>query len=294
MSLLRKSSIITHGAKENHAWKKASILIEPAEGLRKGDKQPSINNYETTKKQDGHFTDKNHEISKISYWKTAGKFFKSIPRLFDIRIFINMVKENLAIYREAKSVNEQDVVRDPKLVKAKVFLKFSAALAISEIAGTYIIALPAGIALQEINKNAYMGVAGTFLGDYLGASAAFQLAWFSLNIEYYSRSANNVFRKIKNFYKDILSFEFAAFKSAFPVYMICSGISSAMIALTNLASPGLAERAHVMPVIAQLLNSQVAEVVYLVNLSRRLPDLVQTLTKRYEKYLERVYNQDQE
>jgi hypothetical protein len=222
----------------------------------------------------------------------VGSAAKKSLTLFNPKQIYREAKEDIRIFREAKSITDSEIVGKHEVIAAKIHGKLTAGIAISEFVGTYIGAWSVGVALQELTKNAYWGVAGTIIGDYLPAVVSFQAAWLALNVSYYKNSAKSFWGKVKHFYKDILPLHAAAVVAAVPAYIVGGAVSSGIIALVNNFFPHGAEKIHVMPLISETINFGVVEVIYLTLLASQAVNYAKSITNRYSAYLDRMFSKN--
>ncbi len=233
-------------------------------------------------------TDK-HESRGMRALHAVGSAAQKSLTLFNPKQIYRKAREDIRTFREAKSIKDADIAGQHEVISAKIDMKLAAGIAISEFVGTYIGAWSVGVALQELTKNAYWGVAGTIIGDYLPAVLSFQVAWLALNTQYYSNSAKSFWGKVKHFYKDILPLHAAAVIAAVPSYLVGGLLSSGIIALVNHFSPHGAEKIHIMPLISEIINFGVVEVIYLTLLASQAMNYAKNITARYTAYLDKRF-----
>ena len=204
-------------------------------------------------------------------------------------VFWDRPKEDIAAFRAAKSIRDCDIATEPEVIKAKVDAKLAGALAISEVAGTCFGAPALGILFQELTKNAYFGVAGTVIGDYLPAVLSFEVAWLALNISYYKHSAESFWGRIKQFYTDAIPVHKAAVIAAVPAYAVGATLSSLIIAGINHFFPHGAEKIHIMPLISEIINFGVVETIFLTLVGVQVLQIGKKIAARYTDYLKQRY-----
>ncbi|MDD5340560.1 MAG: hypothetical protein PHV13_04920, partial [Candidatus ainarchaeum sp.] len=229
----------------------------------------------------------NGPIGPIAGW--ARQVGLDALTLFNPISIFNKAKANIRAFREAKSVKDSDIVGKPDIISAKLTAKLLAAVGICEFVGTYLGAWTVGIWLQEHTKNAYWGVAGSAIGDYVLSTLAFGPAWLALNIGYYSNSAKTFIGKVGEVLRDNLRFNAIAFLPAMAAYAVGSALSSGLIALANYIYPHIAEKVHIMPLISEVLNFAAAETIFLALASKGAGDVLGKLKQRYTAYLERRF-----
>jgi hypothetical protein len=224
--------------------------------------------------------------------RVAGTSAKAAVLLFDPRVIKRTFDEDRLAFKEAKSIKDKDIVGQPTAIKAKVDLKLGAALAVSEFIGPYVGALSVGFLVQELTKNAYLGIAGAITGDYVPAVLSFEAAWLALNTSYYSNSAKSFWGKVKQFYKDLVPFHVACAVSAIPAYLFSATIGSGLITLANLIQPHLATKIHVMPMITEMLSVGVAQAIYLTMLATKAKKSAEQIAVRYTVYLDEKFGKE--
>ena len=213
--------------------------------------------------------------------------------LFNPKTIINKVKEVRSACRNAESVKDSDIVGKPELVSAKIWIKLGAANGVSELIGPYVGAPLCGILLQELTRNAYWGVAGTIIGDYIPAVIAFQVTWLALNLRYYANSAKTAGGRIMAYLRDVIPLEIAAIIAGIPAYVIGGLLNVAIISGLNRISPHFAERIHILPLFTEMINGPIAQVVYLTLLGNQMISLTRNIIARYGAYLERRFGTPQ-
>ena len=222
----------------------------------------------------------------------TGKFLEATintARRFKPKAVYQTLREDIRMLREAKSIRDSELCSNPELLKSKLDVKLTAAIAFSEFVGTYIGALSLGLVVQYVTGNAYKGVGGTIIGDYFPAVFSFQAAWLALNTKYYKESSPSFLGRAKNFFKDVLPIHKAAVIAALPAYAVGAGLSALLIATTNIIHPDLAHKLPI-PIISEILNGGVVELIYLALLFNLSADYIEkTLAPRYSAYLERHY-----
>lgn len=199
------------------------------------------------------------------------------------------LREDIRQLREAKSIRDADICRNPDLAKSKLRVKLMATIAVSEFIGTYIGALGMGIFVQYYTGSAYKGICGTIIGDYFPAVIAGEITWLTLNREYYTRSSSSFLGKIKNFFKDMLPLHGAALLASMPAYAIGAFFSALVIAGINLIYPDLANKLP-MAIVTEMSNVGVSELIYLTlfyNLSSG--SIMERINERYVSYLKERY-----
>lgn len=206
-------------------------------------------------------------------------------------IFYDRPKEDLATFRAARSIKDRDIAGEPEVVAAKIDAKFLGALAFGEVCGTCFGAPSVGIALQEFTHNAYLGVAGTIIGDYFPAVFGFQAAWLALNRGYYRHGICSFWGGVKKFYKDVLPVHAAAAVAAVPAYIVGGILSAGAVALADFLVPGRAgaEKLHFMPIISEVINFGIVETIYLTLLAGQALDMGRKISGRYLGYLKDRY-----
>jgi hypothetical protein len=227
------------------------------------------------------------EKTRIS--KVVLESLKDAALTFHPKTIIAKFKEAFATYSGAKSTKDEEIVGKKEVITAKVLMKLSAAIAVSEVVGPYIGAPLFGMWFQEATKNAYMGVLGTIVGDYLPAVISFEIAWLGLNTAYYANSVKSLLGTIKAFYKDVLPLHAACIVASIPAYSLGAALNSALIAGLNHIKPHLAENIHVFPLLTEMTNGAIAQTLFLVLLSGMLVRVAGKIAPRYGAYLEKTF-----
>ena len=214
--------------------------------------------------------------------------------LFNPKTIIARFKEAFAAYKDAKSTKDGEIVGKKDVITAKVLLKLGAALAVSEVVGPYVGAPLLGMWFQEATKNAYMGVLGTIVGDYLPAVISLEVAWLGLNTAYYAKSAKSFLGKVREFYKDALPLHLSCIIASVPAYALGAALNSAIIAGLNYLSPHLAERIHIFPLLTEMTNGAIAQSLYLMLLAGPMMKIGKTIADRYSAYLDMTFGKTSE
>lgn len=226
---------------------------------------------------------------KTRFSKVVRDSLKDAAVTFHPKTIIAKFKEAFAAYRSAKSTKDSEIVGKKDVITAKVLMKLGAAIAVSEVVGPYIGAPLFGMWFQEATKNAYMGVLGTIVGDYLPAVISWEVAWLGLNTAYYANSAKSFLGKVKEFYKDALPLHLACIIASVPAYSLGAALNSALITGLNHLSPHLAEHIHVFPLLTEMTNGAIAQTLYLMLLSGLLVRVAGKIAPRYGAYLEKKF-----
>ncbi len=227
------------------------------------------------------------EGGKKTFWRKLLSFLSSFnPK----KVFYDRPREDLAAFREARAIRDEDIAAHPEAVRAKIDLKFLGALALSEVAGTCIGAPALGLSLQEATGNAYLGVLGTVVGDYFPAVFTFQAAWLAMNLDFYKHRSQSFFGRVREFYRDVLPIHAAAVAAAIPAYAVGSALSGAMIfGINNIAANG-AEKIRIMPIVSEIINFGVVETIYLYLMSSAALPAIGRIAERFMDYLEKRFN----
>src|SRR3989338_7090218 len=165
----------------------------------------------------------------------------SIPasalRILNPRHAFRTYKDSFKALREARSIKDSELVGNSELIKSKLHFKFAAMIAVSEFVGTYLGAMPAGLAAQYSTGNAYNSIWGTIVGDYFPAVTTALGTWFVLNAGFY--------RATHSFLRDAFTFTKIGLYATLPAYAVGAVASALVIAGINLLSP---ELAHKLPI----------------------------------------------
>ncbi|NYZ77590.1 hypothetical protein H0O02_04745 [Candidatus Micrarchaeota archaeon] len=207
---------------------------------------------------------------------------KSILDACNPRTIFRRFWEDYKIVKEAKKQGEVSGSRIGGFEEtvSKVELRFGGALALSEIVGSFICAPLVGSLFHYISGNAYKGVIGNIIGDYFPAVLSFQVAWFALNKDYYSKCADSFLGKIKRFYKDAMPIHAVASAAAIPAYMVNMYVSSAIITGFYDMSGRLTSILP-MPLVTQIVNMTIAEAIFLsIILGATLDNIVRQIGER--------------
>jgi hypothetical protein len=226
--------------------------------------------------------------SSVAETSRLGKLMGILSNFNPKRIFWDRMKEDIKAFKEAKSTRDEDMIGDPQLVRAKTDLKFIGCFAASEIAGTCIGAPLLGIAMQEATHNAYLGVAGTVIGDYLPAVFTFQVAWAAMNRGFYKNRSDSFLGRAKEFYKDVIPLHISAALAALPAYAVGAALSSSVIATINSFGTHLAEKLKIMPLVSEIINYGVVETIYLALTAAPAAFFVSRIAERYSEYLDKT------
>jgi len=167
-------------------------------------------------------------------------------------------RDPAAQFNRALAESEEAAVQ---VVNRRLF----AALAASEIVGTYICSPLVCSAWQYLTGNAYNGVIGTVVGDYFPAVATFAAAWIYMNRDRYAEGRDLtrcLTAGAMRYLREALPTHAACLVASGPAYAVGSAVASGCIWMLNTAVGAVA---HYLPAFAvtQPLNMLVGEAIFI-------------------------------
>lgn len=162
--------------------------------------------------------------------------------------------------------------------------RFLYSLAVSETAA--LVGAPlTGIVSQYTTGNPYNGIAGTIVGDFISASAAFSVTWYGLNRHHYSASKS----KAKQFMRDYLPFFGIDLAAAIPAYAASAALSYGYVKAAEHYSQDFA-RLFPSSLVSETVNYLLIEAIYLYGVLKLVDRPLANASGRYAEYLNKKFN----
>jgi len=193
--------------------------------------------------------------------------------------------EGARLLKEARSIRDDDTKTDSDAIRRRLFVKFTAALAVSEVASSYICSPIAGMSVQYASGNPYHGIWATVLGDYTSALVSFHITWAALNAGYYAKNHSSFLTKARTFASDAFSFIKIHASASLPVYAIGATLSAIAITAVDFFSTTLAYK-FPLPILTISIELFVCEAIFLSLLMRPSIELISRIGASYATYLE--------
>src|SRR3989338_1301052 len=193
--------------------------------------------------------------------------------------------EGARLLKEARSIRDDDTKTDSDAIRRRLFVKFTAALAVSEVASSYICSPIAGMSVQYASGNPYHGIWATVLGYYTSALVSFHITWAALNAGYYAKNHSSFLTKARTFASDAFSFIKIHASASLPVYAIGATLSAIAITAVDFVSTTLAYK-FPLPILTISIELFVCEAIFLSLLMRPSIELISRIGASYATYLE--------
>ena len=229
-------------------------------------------------------------VEKPGWVEWAKAPFVKLGALCDVRATWRLLRDTLAEVRESgRNPGEQfrrAMEDSPQEVEKLVGKRIFAALAISEVVGTYIGSPVISTAMQYLTVNGYNGVWGSIIGDYFPAVGSFAAAWVFMNRDRYREGKSLLERAYSGtgrYLREMLPTHAACLVASAPAYAVGAAISCGCVYGLNLIASNLGNWVPA-GTISGPMNMVIGEAIFLglvlTAINKKIaPDLTAKLTK---------------